>query len=127
MYTSFKKIISKKTMVSRLYFLRVVRESDAQSNQMSRHKMSPMILAPQAIFFIILQPAFYYMFLHISGLRPRAVAYQGLAQQMLIFITFPFSKHVPFHSGLRIQPYAMILKWRGMRWSAPRHCGGERL
>ena len=45
-----KKTISKKTMVSRLHFLRVVRESDAQSNQMSRHKMSPIFLAPQRYF-----------------------------------------------------------------------------
>ena len=38
--TSDKKTISKKTMVSRLHFLVVFRESDAQSNQMSQRKMS---------------------------------------------------------------------------------------
>ena len=37
---------------------------------------------------------------------------------------FPFSKHKLFHSGPRIQPYAMILKWRGMRWSPPSFLGG---
>ena len=28
------------------------------------------------------------------------------------------------HSSPRIQPYAMILKWRGVRWSAPSTFGG---
>ena len=42
----------------------------------------------------------------------------GVAQEMLSIIDFPVQNHVLFHSGPRIQPYAMILKWRGVWWSA---------
>ena len=49
---------------------------------------------------------------------------RGLAQKMLNFSTFRISKHVFLHSGPRIQPYAMILKWRGMRWSPLSFLGG---
>ena len=38
----------------------------------------------------------------------------GVAQEMLSIIDFPVQNHVLFHSGPRIQPYAMILKWRGV-------------
>ena len=55
------------------------------------------------------------------GLHPY---HRGLAQKILNFTIFPFSKHKLFHSGPRIQPYAMILKWRGMRWSPPSFLGG---
>ena len=60
----------------------------------------------------------------VPGLRP---CYRGLAQKMLHFNRFPVSKHVPFHSDPRIQPYAMILKWRRVRWPALWHCEGGRL
>ena len=51
----------------------------------------------------------------------------GLAREMLNFISFHVKNHIPFHSDPRIQPYAMILKWRGVGWSGLSHCGGGRL
>ena len=46
---------------------------------------------------------------------------------MLNFADFPVSKRVFFHSDPRIQPYAMILKWRGVGWFAQQPCEPPKL
>ena len=43
----------------------------------------------------------------------------GASAANVEFHHFSFSSHILFHSGPGFQPYAMILKWRGVWWSAP--------